>query len=80
MAIVRALVNRPQMLLCDEPTGALDGDNGRLVLELLLATRRETGCSLVVVTHDKEIGALGERRIVLNGGQVLGMDQGLQTV
>ncbi|MDF2937194.1 MAG: macrolide export ATP-binding/permease protein MacB [Paenibacillaceae bacterium] len=80
VSIVRALVNRPQVLLCDEPTGALDGDNGRLVVELLLATRRETGCALVIVTHDKELGALGERRIMLNGGQVLGMDQGLQAV
>ncbi len=80
VAIVRALVNRPQVLLCDEPTGALDGDNARLVMGLLLETRRNTGCSIVIVTHDKEIGALGERRIVLNGGQVLGMDQALQTV
>lgn len=80
VAIVRALVNRPQMLLCDEPTGALDGDNSRMVMDLLLDTRRKTGCSIVIVTHDKEIGALGERRIMLNGGQVLGMDQNLQAV
>lgn len=80
VAIVRALVNRPQVLLCDEPTGALDGDNSRMVMDLLLDTRRKTGCSIVIVTHDKEIGALGERRIMLNGGQVLGMDQNLQAV
>lgn len=80
VAIVRALVNGPRVLLCDEPTGALDAENSRLVLDLLLLTRRETGCALVIVTHDKEIGAMGERRILLNGGQVLGVDQALQTV
>jgi ABC-type lipoprotein export system ATPase subunit len=80
VAIVRALVNHPQVLLCDEPTGALDRENSRLVLELLLLTRRETGCGLVIVTHDREIGDMGERRIVLNGGEVLGVDQTLQTV
>lgn len=80
VAIVRALVNGPRVLLCDEPTGALDAENSRLVLDLLLLTRRETGCALVIVTHDKEIGAMGERRIMLNGGQVLGVDQALQTV
>ncbi|MDF2921284.1 MAG: macrolide export ATP-binding/permease protein MacB [Paenibacillaceae bacterium] len=80
VAIVRALVNGPQVLLCDEPTGALDVNNSRMVMNLLLDTRRKTGCSVVIVTHDKEIGGLGERRIVLNGGQVLGMDQDLQTV
>lgn len=80
VAIVRALVNHPQVLLCDEPTGALDRENSRLVLGLLLLTRRETGCGLVIVTHDREIGDMGERRIVLNGGEVLGVDQALQTV
>lgn len=80
VAIVRALVNRPQVLLCDEPTGALDAGNSRMVLDLLLETRRQTGCSLVIVTHDKEIGALGERRIDLDGGRIHGMDQDLQAV
>lgn len=80
VSIVRALVNRPQVLLCDEPTGALDGDNGRVVMDLLLETRRQTGCSLVIVTHDKDIGALGERRIELNGGRIHGMDQALQAL
>jgi ABC-type lipoprotein export system ATPase subunit len=80
VAIVRALVNRPQVLLCDEPTGALDGENGRVVMELLMETRRNTGCAIVIVTHDKDIGALGERKIVLNGGRILGMDQDLQAV
>jgi ABC-type lipoprotein export system ATPase subunit len=73
VAIVRALVNRPQVLLCDEPTGALDADNSRMVINALLDTCKTTGCSIVIVTHDPDIGALGDRRIVLNGGQVLGM-------
>lgn len=80
VAIVRALVNNPRVLLCDEPTGALDADNGRTVLELLLETRKEAGCAIVMVTHDKDIGAQAERRIILNGGHIHGMDQGLQAI
>ncbi|MNV91407.1 ABC transporter ATP-binding protein YtrE [compost metagenome] len=80
VAIVRALVNNPQVLLCDEPTGALDADNSGMVMELLLETRRRTGCALVIVTHDKEIGEMGERKIVLHGGEILGVENGIQAV
>lgn len=80
VAIIRALVNNPKVLLCDEPTGALDADNGSRVMELLMETRRNTGCSIVMVTHDKELGALAERKIILNGGRILGLDQDLQAV
>ncbi len=75
VAIVRALVNHPQVLVCDEPTGALDMENGKKVIELLMETRKKTNCSLVIVTHDKAIGELGERKIVLNGGKFLGVDE-----
>lgn len=80
VAIVRALVNDPKVLLCDEPTGALDAENGSRVMELLMETRRNTGCSIVMVTHDKELGALAERKIILNGGRILGLDKDLQAV
>lgn len=70
VAIVRALVNNPQVLLCDEPTGALDSENGDKVMKLLMNIRREFGCTLIIVTHDKEIGELGNRRIFLKDGVV----------
>lgn len=80
VAIVRALANRPHVLLCDEPTGALDRENGDHVLKLLLDTRRQSNCAIVIVTHDHQIGAMGERQIVLNGGRILGVDQAIQAV
>lgn len=70
VAIVRALVNNPQVLLCDEPTGALDSDNGDKVMKLLMNIRREFGCTLIIVTHDKEIGELGNRKIFLKDGVI----------
>lgn len=77
VAIVRALVNRPKVLLCDEPTGALDEKNGKRVIELLMETQKKTNCSLVLVTHDLNIGNLGERKIVLNGGMKSGMGENI---
>ncbi|WP_160679211.1 ABC transporter ATP-binding protein [Clostridium sp. C8-1-8] len=68
VAVVRALVNNPSIILCDEPTGALDSSNGEKVISLLLELRKETGCSLIIVTHDERIGVLGERRCFLKDG------------
>jgi putative ABC transport system ATP-binding protein len=68
VAVVRALVNNPSIILCDEPTGALDSSNGEKVIKLLLELRKETGCSLIIVTHDERIGVLGERRCFLKDG------------
>lgn len=68
IAVVRALVNNPRFIFCDEPTGALDTANGKKVIELLLKVRKEIGCALVIVTHDERIGALGERKFYLEDG------------
>ncbi|SHI60182.1 putative ABC transport system ATP-binding protein [Clostridium cavendishii DSM 21758] len=70
VAIVRALVNKPSILLCDEPTGALDSENGSNVINILLNIREETQCALVIVTHDENIGRLGERRLYLRDGVI----------
>lgn len=70
VAIVRALVNNPRFILCDEPTGALDSENGKKVIELLLKVKAELGCCLVIVTHDERIGALGERKFFLEDGVI----------
>lgn len=68
VAVVRALVNNPRFIFCDEPTGALDSENGCRVVELLLKVKEKTGCSIVIVTHDESIGKLGERRFFLKDG------------
>ena len=70
MAIARSIANRPELLLCDEPTGNLDSKNARAVIELLLSIRKASAMTLVLVTHDRELAALGDRRIQLMDGRV----------
>ena len=69
VAIARALVNQPRLLLADEPTGNLDDDASAMVIELLEAVRRERGCTLVMVTHNRELAARAEQRVALERGQ-----------
>lgn len=57
VAFARALMNRPKLLLADEPTGALDHENGKQVLSMLLETARESGITVVCATHDMEVAA-----------------------
>ncbi len=68
VAIARALVNRPQLLLADEPTGNLDEDAATMVIELLEAVRRDFGCTLVLVTHNRDLAARAEQRVTLDRG------------
>lgn len=77
VAVVRALVNDPNLILCDEPTGALDSENSKRVIELLMKIKKERKCTIIIVTHDKEIGDLGERRIELREGKIYEMDRNL---
>jgi len=72
VAIARALTNEPQVLLCDEPTGNLDTDTGRLILDMLERIKDETGCTLVIVTHDERIAAMGDRCLHLRDGRIDG--------
>ena len=70
VAIARAVAKRPEVLLCDEPTGALDVETGKLVLEALLATHRELGTGTVIITHNVAIAAIADRIIHLANGQI----------
>ena len=69
VAIARALANDPPLILADEPTGNLDSSNGRHVLDLLLQVRRSRGVTLVLVTHDPNVAAVADDRLVLRDGR-----------
>ncbi|MBW9216196.1 ABC transporter ATP-binding protein [Mumia sp. zg.B53] len=70
VAIARALVTAPRLILADEPTGALDSVSAESVLDLLVTTARDTGASLVIVTHDNRVAAAADRDVVLRDGAV----------
>jgi putative ABC transport system ATP-binding protein len=70
VAVARALVTGPRIVFADEPTGALDSVAGEQVLERLLASVRDAGATLVVVTHDNRVAARADREIVLRDGRV----------
>jgi putative ABC transport system ATP-binding protein len=69
-AVARAVVHRPQVILADEPTGALDAANAAGVLDLLLEAQREIEATLVMVTHDRDAAGRMDRRIGLRDGRV----------
>ncbi len=70
VAVARALVHGPGLLLADEPTGSLDGDTARVVLELLDELRRERGMTAVLATHAGEVAAKADRRLALGAGRL----------
>ena len=70
VAIARALINRPELILADEPTGNLDRKTGKEVLEYILSVRERIGAALILVTHDPEIGASGKRRLTMVDGEL----------
>ena len=72
VALARAFINRPKILFCDEPTGNLDDDNARVMLDLVFGLNRERGTTLVLVTHNHELARRCSRLIRLRGGAVVG--------
>ena len=70
VALARAFGPRPPILLADEPTGNLDQATGQVVLDMLLALKRESGTTLVLVTHDPEVAGLADRQIHLRDGRI----------
>ncbi|PHQ16348.1 ABC transporter ATP-binding protein [Marinobacter profundi] len=72
VAIARAIAKCPEVLLCDEPTGALDSATGVLVLAALDKANRETGTTTVIITHNASIAAMADRVITLSDGMISG--------
>ncbi|WP_144053274.1 ABC transporter ATP-binding protein [Xenococcus sp. PCC 7305] len=71
VAIARAIAKRPQVLLCDEPTGALDFQTGKLVLQVLERINRELGTTIAVITHNAGIAAMADRVITMRSGEII---------
>ncbi len=71
VAMARSLVNKPELLLCDEPTGNLDSENGNKIIELIKKINHDSGMSIVLVTHDKEIAGSAGRVVHLKDGLVV---------
>jgi putative ABC transport system ATP-binding protein len=71
VAIARAIAKRPDALLCDEPTGALDFATGKLVLEVLEQVNRELGTTTVVITHNAAIASMADRVIRMGSGEIV---------
>ena len=70
VAIARALVKNPKLLLCDEPTGALDYETGKSILSLLYDTCKATGMTVILITHNQAITGMADRVIRIKNGQV----------
>lgn len=72
VAVARAIVKRPDALLCDEPTGALDVETGKLVLQAIDRANRDVGATTVVITHNSAIAGMANRVLRLAGGRIVG--------
>lgn len=80
VAIARALAKNPKLLLCDEPTGALDYNTGKQVLKLLQDTCRKQGITVVVITHNQALKAMADRIITVKSGTITGMEMNQNVV
>ena len=71
VAIARAVAKNPEVLLCDEPTGALDYETGKLVLKAIAKVNRELGTTTAVITHNVAIAAMADRVVRMRSGQIV---------
>ncbi len=75
VAIARALAKNPKLLLCDEPTGALDYETGKSILKLLQDTSRDTGMTVIMITHNSALTQMADRVIRMKSGEVVSMEK-----
>ena len=80
VAIARALAKNPTLLLCDEPTGALDYNTGKAVLKLLQDTCRNSGVTVIVITHNQAITAMADRIITVRSGTVVSEEKNTKII
>jgi putative ABC transport system ATP-binding protein len=74
VAIARALAKNPELLLCDEPTGALDYETGKRALRLLLDVAKQMGKTVIIITHNTAIAEIADRVVHLRSGEIVGVD------
>jgi ABC-type lipoprotein export system ATPase subunit len=74
VAVARAIVGEPDLILADEPTGSLDSRNSMILLEILLGLCKEKGSTIVIVTHDMKIAGMTQRKIPMLDGLIVGND------
>lgn len=74
VAVARAIVKRPDGLLCDEPTGALDVETGKLVLTAIARANREVGSTAIVIIHNAAIAGMADRVLRMGGGQIVSIE------
>ncbi len=77
VAIARAVINRPAILLADEPTGSLDSENSRMVLNMLRELNSDYGQTIIIITHDPEAAATADRLIEMRDGKILNRVQNM---
>ncbi|HVY92703.1 MAG TPA: ABC transporter ATP-binding protein [Bryobacteraceae bacterium] len=80
VAIARAVAKRPDVLLCDEPTGALDYATGKLVLDVLDRVNRETGTIVAIITHNEAIAGMGDRVVRVSSGVIAGIQKNARRI
>ena len=80
VSIARALAKNPKILLCDEPTGALDYNTGKQVLKLLQATCRQMGRTVIVITHNSALAAMADRVIRIKSGMVQSVEMNAEPI
>jgi putative ABC transport system ATP-binding protein len=71
VSIARAVVKNPRLLLCDEPTGSLDSQTGRIILTMLLHVNKEYGSTVIIVTHNAAIGDMAQRVLRMSSGRIV---------
>lgn len=71
VAIARAVINRPSIILADEPTGNLDSENSEIVLKMLVQLNRDLGQTIVMITHNPEAAEIAQRKILMRDGQIV---------
>lgn len=76
VAIARAIVGNPSIILADEPTAALDGENGRAIMKILSEIARERGHAVLIVTHDPRLLPFADRVVHIEDGRIIGEEQG----
>ena len=80
VAVARAIVKRPDALLCDEPTGALDVETGKLVLRAIERANRDVGATTAVITHNAAIAGMADRILRMGGGRIVAEERNLHRV